>query len=115
MAGTNGKGSTCAMINQILRRLATGRAFYSPHLESYTERICINGHRFLSRSWLALDRIQPLVDQMLAEGFDHPTEFEVLTAAGFKFFQEQKVDVAVIEAGWAGFWTRRMLSVPWSV
>ncbi|NPV27212.1 MAG: bifunctional folylpolyglutamate synthase/dihydrofolate synthase [Firmicutes bacterium] len=104
VAGTNGKGSTCAMISQILQAGGYRVGLYtSPHLHSYTERIRLDGQPVKEADFARLlTTIQPLVDQILAEGYDHPTEFEVLTAAGLLFFCQERVDLAVIEVGLGG-------------
>lgn len=96
VAGTNGKGSVCAMLSEILQ--ADGKRvglFTSPHLESYCERIQVNGKN-ISESELA--EILELI-----KFFEIPaTQFEVLTAAAFAYFASQNVDVAVIEVGLGG-------------
>lgn len=97
VVGTNGKGSTAAMLEAVLRShgLRTGLAT-SPHLVSVRERIRIDG-RPVGRAELeaaleALARFREL------------TFFELLTAAAFLVFAEQRVDVAVLEAGMGGTW-----------
>lgn len=104
VAGTNGKGSTCNMIHDVL--MASGYKtglFISPFLEEFTERIQINKQHIDKES---LARITGLVKEkigiMLEEGYNHPTEFEVVTAIGFKYFQEQKIDFLVLEVGLGG-------------
>ena len=104
IAGTNGKGSTSNMIHDVL--MAAGYKtglFISPYLEEFTERIQIN-KVYIDKESLA--RITSLVKEkieiMLKEGSNHPTEFEVVTAIGFKYFQEQKIDFLVLEVGLGG-------------
>jgi dihydrofolate synthase / folylpolyglutamate synthase len=106
LTGTNGKTSTARMIDDLLRELGlrTGR-YTSPHLESVTERIALDG--------------QPLTDERFAEVYDevvpyaelvdtrHPdsvTFFELLTAMAFAAFADSPVDVAVVEVGLGGTW-----------
>lgn len=104
VGGTNGKGSTCAMICGILEHSSykTG-LFTSPHLHSYRERFRINGLPVAEeRLTNLIAQIRPLLGEMLAEGFEHPTEFEVNTAIAFKYFYEEGVDIAVIEVGLGG-------------
>ncbi|MFA6198121.1 MAG: folylpolyglutamate synthase/dihydrofolate synthase family protein [Patescibacteria group bacterium] len=104
VAGTNGKGSTTAMIASILRAGGhrTG-AFFSPHLVSYTERIQINGQPIAERDMARiLKRIQPAVAKVEAELKDRPTWFEVLTAAAALWFAENKVAWVVFEVGLGG-------------
>ena len=104
VAGTNGKGSTCSLIHDVLMEegYKTG-LFISPYLEEFTERIQINKNHIDKES---LSRITSLlkdkIDIMISEGYDHPTEFEVVTAIGFKYFQEQNIDFLVLEVGLGG-------------
>ena len=104
VAGTNGKGSTCSLIHEVLVEAGykTG-LFISPYLEEFTERIQINKEQIDKES---LARITGLVKEkvalILSEGYDHPTEFEVVTAIGFKYFREQNIDFLVLEVGLGG-------------
>lgn len=104
VAGTNGKGSVCAYTSNILTAAGykTG-LFTSPHLHSYTERIKINGVD-IPREAVAryIEQFKPLILQMVDEGYEHPTEFEVNTALAFKYFADEKVNIAVIEVGLGG-------------
>jgi len=104
IGGTNGKGSTLAIVASILRAAGykTG-TFTSPHLHSYTERYLING-RPISRRRVAqlITGLRPHLDGMVAEGFEHPTEFEVSTALAFQYFFEEQVDFLVLEVGLGG-------------
>lgn len=102
VAGTNGKGSTCAMIDAGLRAagVRTG-LFTSPHLIEPTERIQIDG---IPVSETQFQRAFEAVHQT-AEKLDldcHPTYFETVTAMGFWLFRELGVDTAVIETGLGG-------------
>lgn len=104
VAGTNGKGSTCNMLHDVL--MASGYKtglFISPHLEEFTERIQINKVPIDKDS---LARIATLVKEkieiMYTEGHDRLTEFEIITAIGFKYFEEQKIDILVLEVGMGG-------------
>ena len=104
VAGTNGKGSICNMLHDVLMvsGYKTG-LFISPHLEEYNERIQINKIP-ISRD--SLTRITSLIkekiDIMLSEGYSELTEFEIITAIGFKYFEEQKIDILVLEVGMGG-------------
>lgn len=104
IGGTNGKGSTGALVASAL--MAAGYrvgSFTSPHLHSYTERYRINGKNIAPEEVVALvERLRPHLDAMVREGFEHPTEFEVSTAMAFCYFQEQKVDLVVLEVGLGG-------------
>lgn len=104
VGGTNGKGSTVAMLDSMLRaagwRVGT---FTSPHLHRYTERYRINGEEIAEERVAELiARLQPHLDAMVAEGFEHPTEFEVSTAMAMQYFYEEKVDFLVLEVGLGG-------------
>ena len=102
VAGTNGKGSTCAMIEAGLRaaNIRTG-LFTSPHLSEPTERIQIDG---IPVSPADFERAFNVVHET-AERLDldcHPTYFETVTAMAFWLFREKKVETAVIEVGLGG-------------
>jgi len=104
VAGTNGKGSTSMLITVVLACAGyrVGR-FTSPHLHSYFERITINGHEIPGTDFNHyLDVIDNCVERLEARGVEHPTEFEVLTAAAYQYFADQKVDIAVVETGLGG-------------
>ena len=100
VAGTNGKGSVCAMIDSICRALGhrTG-LFTSPHLITFRERIRMNGE-MISENAVAngLTAIRDLV----ANWDPHPTFFEVTTALALEYFSNAKIDVAILETGIGG-------------
>lgn len=104
IGGTNGKGSTSAMVTSILK--AAGYRvglFSSPHLHRYTERMTINGQEIPETAVASLmTEIRPLLEKMVQEGFEHPTEFEVNTALALLYFAREKVDFAVLEVGLGG-------------
>lgn len=100
VAGSNGKGSVCAYIASILTAAGyrTGR-YTSPHLVSWTERICIDGQSAdPEKLWEILQQVKAAIDPALPS----PTQFEVFTAAMWLYFAQQQVDVAVIEVGLGG-------------
>ncbi|HBB29429.1 MAG TPA: bifunctional folylpolyglutamate synthase/dihydrofolate synthase, partial [Clostridiales bacterium] len=104
IAGTNGKGSTSNMIHDVL--VASGYKvglFISPYLQEFTERIQINKNHIDKES---LGRITALVKEkveiMVKEGYNHPTEFEIVAAIGFKYFEEQNIDFLALEVGLGG-------------
>ncbi len=104
VTGTNGKGSTSAMLYHVLH--AAGYSvglFTSPHLIDYTERIQIDGQQ-VSRAEFAdgLATVRAAAEQMMAAGSESPTQFEVLTALAFLIFRQRGVDYAVIEVGLGG-------------
>ena len=102
VAGTNGKGSTCAMLESIYRAagLRVG-LFTSPHLVSFRERIQIN-RQLVSENDVArlVTEIQPLLKQFPTD--QHPTMFEVVTVMALKYFAERKCDLVIWETGLGG-------------
>ena len=106
IGGTNGKTSTTRMIDSLLfaHGLRTGR-FTSPHLETYRERIAINGEPIEPRELIfAYNDIAPYLD-LVDKKFEHPISFfEAITALGFVAFAEHPVDVGIIEVGMGGEW-----------
>ena len=102
VAGTNGKGSTCAMLESIYRAagLRVG-LFTSPHLVSFRERIQVNRQLIPENELVRLvEEIQPLLKQFPAD--NHLTLFEVVTVMALKFFAEQKCDLVIWETGLGG-------------
>jgi dihydrofolate synthase/folylpolyglutamate synthase len=101
VAGTNGKGSTSAMIESILRTggVTTG-LFTSPHLVNFTERIRINGEETTERDIISL--AEEVRETAGDEDDFSPTFFEVVTAMAFLHFRKMKVEWAVIETGLGG-------------
>jgi len=98
VAGTNGKGSTCAMIESVLRAAGIPTGLYtSPHLVDFTERIQVCG-RLIEPDAVAelTGRLRPLADELKA------TFFEVTTAMAFAHFAVRGVRLAVIETGLGG-------------
>jgi len=106
VAGTNGKGSTCAMIEAGLRAAGVRTALYiSPHLVEPTERIQIGGAPVSPERFAEVfQQVHQTAEQLLAAGeIDlHPTYFETVTAMAFLAFAEQRVDMAVLEVGLGG-------------
>ncbi|MCC7299643.1 MAG: bifunctional folylpolyglutamate synthase/dihydrofolate synthase [Verrucomicrobia bacterium] len=103
VAGTNGKGSVCAMIESVLRASGLKTGLYtSPHLFRFNERFRINGREISD----------PVLEQLIADveaaaqGLTTrpPTFFEISTAMAFEYFRREKVDYAVIETGMGGRW-----------
>ena len=106
VGGTNGKTTTSRMIDSLLFEmgLRTGR-FTSPHLESYLERICINGQPIVAKEMIfSFNDISAYLDLMDTK-FDNPISFfEAITALAFAAFAEHPIDVGVIEVGMGGQW-----------
>src|SRR5438046_3125442 len=106
IAGTNGKGSTAAFLESILRHagLRTGLNT-SPHLEKINERIRINGEEISDASFAeTFTRIQAPIEELLATGKlrAHPTYFECVTAMAFESFARARVEFGVFEVGLGG-------------
>jgi dihydrofolate synthase/folylpolyglutamate synthase len=104
VAGTNGKGSVCAMLDAIVTAAGyrTGR-YTSPHLIRFNERICIGGHPIPDADLLPLvTRVERESDAVTASLNQEPTFFEVGTAMALDHFREQAVDIALIEVGMGG-------------
>lgn len=100
VAGTNGKGSVCAIIASVLQEAEMTVGLYtSPHIFDYTERIKINGVDILKEDFA---RFVFEVCDVADKNNIHLTEFEILTAVMFKYFAERKVDVVVLETGLGG-------------
>jgi dihydrofolate synthase/folylpolyglutamate synthase len=106
IAGTNGKGSTAAFLESILRHAGFRTGLNtSPHLESINERIRVNGTEITDSDFAAtLTRIQSLTEELLAAGKlrAHPTYFECVTAMAFQYFAQARVDFGVFEVGLGG-------------
>ena len=106
VGGTNGKTTTSRMIDSLLfaHGLRTGR-FTSPHLETYRERIAINGEPIDPKDLIfAYNDIAAYLDLIDTKFNDPISFFEAVTALGFVAFAEHPVDVAVIEVGMGGEW-----------
>lgn len=103
VAGTNGKGSTCAMLERMLREAGYKTGLYtSPYIEVYNERIRIDGRPVDGETLAALvETVFPAVQACVAEGYAI-TEFELGTALAFMAFRREAVDVAIIEVGLGG-------------
>jgi dihydrofolate synthase/folylpolyglutamate synthase len=104
VAGTNGKGSTTAMLSAVLTAAGLRTGMYiSPHLDDYTERISIDGKAISQGEFAAaIKKVAALASAMEADGLEHPTEFELITAAAFHHFAVAGVEYAIIEAGLGG-------------
>lgn len=100
VAGTNGKGSVCAMLSSVLAAAGYTVGLYtSPHLISYEERFQINGQQITPAELAQLaDRLAPCVETME----DKPTEFELLTAMALVWFAQKNCDIVILEVGLGG-------------
>ena len=103
VAGTNGKGSTCAMIERALRETGYKTGLYtSPYIERYNERIRINGTPISGEKLASLvENVWPTIEQCRKEGLCI-TEFELGTVLAFLAFAQENVDIAIIEVGLGG-------------
>jgi dihydrofolate synthase / folylpolyglutamate synthase len=99
VAGTNGKGSVCAMIDSICRTAGVRTGLYtSPHLVRFNERIQINGRPIDDEDVVrGIGRIRSLIDEE-----SHPTFFEITTALAFDYFRRHEVNLVVLETGLGG-------------
>ena len=100
VAGTNGKGSTCAMLNSVLMEAGYKVGLYtSPYILRFNERMSINGVP-ISDCELAelVELIKPIAESME----DKPTEFEIITAVAFLYYKRHSCDVVVLEVGMGG-------------
>jgi dihydrofolate synthase / folylpolyglutamate synthase len=106
LTGTNGKTSTSRMVDTLVRAigLRTGR-FTSPHVESMTERICLDGEPLTEEQFVrAYDDVAPIA-ALADEEADHPLSFfEMVVGMAFATFADAPVDAAVVEVGMGGSW-----------
>ena len=102
VAGTNGKGSFCAMLSSILVCAGYRTGLYtSPYVNRFNERIAVNGLPILDEDLAELlTRIRPVVEVMK----EKPSEFELITCAAMEYYKEQKCDIVVLEVGMGGEW-----------
>ena len=96
VAGTNGKGSVCTMLESILREAGYKTGLYtSPHIYDYTERIKIDGINISKEVFASLFEEVNKLDV-------HLTEFEILTVIMFLYFKRNNVDIVILETGLGG-------------
>ena len=102
VAGTNGKGSTAAMLQNILTHAGYRTGLYtSPYIMRFNERIQVDGEQIPDAEVCALtEYIRPHAEAMA----DHPSEFEIVTAIGFEYFKRIQCDIVVLEVGMGGEW-----------
>lgn len=100
VAGTNGKGSFCAMLTSILKNAGYKVGTYtSPYILKFNERISVNNQMISNDDLVEIcEYIKPFCEKMQ----DKPTEFELITAAAFEYFYRQKCDIVVLECGLGG-------------
>ncbi|MGN0383451.1 MAG: bifunctional folylpolyglutamate synthase/dihydrofolate synthase [Eubacterium sp.] len=104
VAGTNGKGSVCAYLSQIL--IETGHKtgmFTSPHLVKMNERIKINGCDISDEEFIkCFDKVYEATNKIIADGYEHPTFFEFIFAMAMVAFENSDVEYVVLETGMGG-------------
>ena len=100
IAGTNGKGSTSAMLDSVLRKAGYKVGLYtSPYIRVFNERMRIDGENISNEELASLtEYIKPIAEQMT----DKPTEFELITALAFEYFARHNCDIVILEAGMGG-------------
>lgn len=111
VTGTNGKGSTCAMLNSVLCASGYKVGLYtSPFVKEFNERIRINGDNISNKR---LAEVTEKVKKIAQRMTDSPTEFELITAIAFEYFNEEKCDVVILEVGMGGrFDATNIISAP---
>lgn len=104
IGGTNGKGSTSAILQAILEQMGYSVGmFISPHLNDYRERISINRELITPAEVTeGIEVIKPILEAMVADGVEHPTEFEVSTALALHYFALKQPDFVLLEVGLGG-------------
>ena len=102
IAGTNGKGSTAAMIASVLTQAGYRTGLYtSPYIVRFNERIQVDGVQISDDDLCAItEYVRPHAEAMA----EHPTEFEMVTAIGFEYFRRAGCDIVVLEVGMGGEW-----------
>ena len=104
VAGTNGKGSTAAMLASVMRAAGYRTGLYtSPYLQRFTERIQVDGREIPEAevAWLA-GEVRDAIASIVAEGYGHPTELEVVAAIAFLYYEQAGCDVVSFEVGLGG-------------
>ncbi len=104
IAGTNGKGSVLAYVSSMLEKAGykTGK-YSSPAIVQYREIIQVNSRNISKKSLLeGMELIKNTCEQMVSEGYPHPTTFEIETALAFWYFDMKKCDICIIETGMGG-------------
>ena len=100
VAGSNGKGSTCAMLDAILRSAGYRTGLYiSPYIQDFCERMQVDGLNIPGEDLARItEHVRVFADAME----DHPSQFELVTAIAMQFFAEQQCDIVVLEVGMGG-------------
>lgn len=115
VAGTNGKGSVCAMLESVLRASGFKTGLYtSPHLVNFSERFRISGEEISEESLdHYIQSLEKTADEVEASsGLRGATFFEISTAIAYQYFADEKVDIAIIETGMGGRWDATNVVIP---
>jgi dihydrofolate synthase/folylpolyglutamate synthase len=115
VAGTNGKGSVCAMLESVLRASGFKTGLYtSPHLVDFSERFRINGEQIAEQTLNGyIELMERKADETeQATGLRGATFFEISTAIAFQYFADEGVDIAIIETGMGGRWDATNVVIP---
>jgi len=115
VAGTNGKGSVCAMLESVLRASGFKTGLYiSPHLIDFSERFSINGIPISTEKLEGyIQTLEETADRVAEETAQRPaTFFEISTAIAFQYFADENVDIAIIETGMGGRWDATNVIIP---
>ncbi|OWZ83896.1 bifunctional folylpolyglutamate synthase/dihydrofolate synthase [Natranaerobius trueperi] len=104
VAGTNGKGSTCFILERILTKAGYRVGlFTSPFVLNFTERIVYNSNPISNKDLEKLiQKIKPLAEQAEKEGLEHPTQFEMITVLAILYYSSVDVDIVILETGLGG-------------
>lgn len=104
IAGTNGKGSAAAIISEVLMRSGWRVGLYtSPYIEQFNERIQIDRKNIPDEDLARYTgQVRGAVEACVAQGLEHPTEFEIITTIMFLYFRDEAPDYCVIEVGLGG-------------
>ena len=100
VAGSNGKGSTCAMLASIMREAGYKTGLYiSPYIQEFGERIQIDGENIPGERLAEItERVKAIADAME----DHPSQFELVTAIALQYYKEENCDIVILEVGMGG-------------
>jgi len=115
VAGTNGKGSVCAMLESVLRASGFKTGLYtSPHLIDFSERFRINGVPIKGKKLEGyIQMLEETADRVAGETAQRPaTFFEISTAIAFQYFVDEAVDIAIVETGMGGRWDATNVVIP---
>ena len=104
VAGTNGKGSTCAYLYNVLEQAGYACGLYtSPYIEKFTERIQFHGEQITEEDLIRIGaRVFSAAEEIQKNGFEEPTEFDIITAIAFVYYAEVKADFVILEVGLGG-------------